>query len=76
MNETELDATAYYDMRQKAVQDLKDAGKHPYPHKFHVSLSLAAFIEKVIRTAGVDRVVSKLPPGLVRHLEGRRSIAG
>ena len=28
------------------MQELKDAGENPYPHKFHVSTSLEDFIEK------------------------------
>ena len=33
-------------MRSKAIQQQKETGPHPYPHKFSVSLSLAAFIEQ------------------------------
>lgn len=33
-------------LRSKAVKALKDAGDHPYPHKYHVDISLSNFIEK------------------------------
>lgn len=38
----------YFKLRTQAVANLKAAGgsEHPYPHKFHVSTSLAEFIEK------------------------------
>ncbi len=37
----------YFKLRSKAVEELKsNAGTHPYPHKFHVSISLTDFIEK------------------------------
>lgn len=36
----------YRQLRMDHVQTLKDKGESPYPHKFHVSISLEAFIEK------------------------------
>ena len=36
----------YFILRTKAIQQQKETGPHPYPHKFSVSLSLAAFIEQ------------------------------
>ena len=36
----------YFRLRSAAVQNLKDVGQNPYPHKFHVSISLEEFIEK------------------------------
>jgi len=36
----------YYKIRSQAVQALKAGTESPYPHKFHVSTSLAEFIEK------------------------------
>lgn len=32
-------------MRLQTLQQLKDTGENPYPHKFHVSISLGNFIE-------------------------------
>ena len=36
----------YYKIRSQAVEALKANDESPYPHKFHVSISLAEFIEK------------------------------
>ena len=36
----------YYKIRSQAVEALKATDESPYPHKFHVSISLAEFIEK------------------------------
>ena len=36
----------YFKLRSNAVSALKEKGPHPYPHKFHVTLSLTAFIEQ------------------------------
>ena len=41
-----LDPNQYYKIRQQAVLNLKKVGENPYPHKFHVSISLTEFIEK------------------------------
>ena len=36
----------YYKIRSQAVEALKASDEPPYPHKFHVSISLAEFIQK------------------------------
>ncbi|XP_054696142.1 lysine--tRNA ligase isoform X3 [Grus americana] len=41
-----LDPNQYYKIRSHAVQQLKGTSEDPYPHKFHVDLSLSDFIEK------------------------------
>ena len=46
VEEETLDPNQYYKIRQQAVSNLKRAGENPYPHKFHVSISLTEFIEK------------------------------
>ncbi|XP_055624340.1 lysine--tRNA ligase isoform X2 [Toxorhynchites rutilus septentrionalis] len=47
VNEEEISPNEYYKLRSSAVAKLKQSGEtHPYPHKFHVSCSLEAFIEK------------------------------
>lgn len=35
----------YFRLRSQAVAQLKQTDEHPYPHKFHVSVSLAEFID-------------------------------
>ena len=47
LNSDEITPNEYFKLRSKAVEDLKnDPTTHPYPHKFHVSISLTEFIEK------------------------------
>jgi lysyl-tRNA synthetase, class II len=42
-----LDPTAYFENRSKMINDLKLNEKtYPYPHKFHVELTIHQFIEK------------------------------
>ena len=36
----------YLKLRSSAVAALKKTGPHPYPHKFHVTTSLTAFIDQ------------------------------
>lgn len=36
----------YFKLRSKSIAQLKDKGDNPYPHKFHVQISLTEFIEK------------------------------
>ncbi|XP_046411281.1 lysine--tRNA ligase isoform X2 [Neodiprion fabricii] len=43
--EEEISPNEYFKLRTQAVSQLKAAGQHPYPHKFHVSTSLEIFIE-------------------------------
>ncbi|OXB78346.1 UNVERIFIED_CONTAM: hypothetical protein H355_009117 [Colinus virginianus] len=44
--EESLDPNQYYKIRSHAVQQLKGTNEDPYPHKFHVDLSLSDFIER------------------------------
>lgn len=46
VDEETLDPNQYYKIRSQAVEALKATDESPYPHKFHVSISLAEFIEK------------------------------
>jgi len=45
VNEEELNPSQYHEMRKKQMVAAKQAGVNPYPHKFHVSISLAEFIK-------------------------------
>uniref|UniRef100_A0A8C0Z948 Lysine--tRNA ligase n=1 Tax=Cyanistes caeruleus TaxID=156563 RepID=A0A8C0Z948_CYACU len=45
-DEESLDPNQYYKIRSHAVQQLKGSNEDPYPHKFHVDLSLSDFIDK------------------------------
>ncbi|CAI5723724.1 unnamed protein product [Peronospora farinosa] len=44
-DEEELDPTAYFFNREKMLSELETQGINPYPHKFHVSISLPEFHE-------------------------------
>uniref|UniRef100_UPI00398F8061 lysine--tRNA ligase isoform X1 n=1 Tax=Pristiophorus japonicus TaxID=55135 RepID=UPI00398F8061 len=48
INEDEeiLDPNQYYKIRTQAIQQLKETNENPYPHKFHVDMSLTEFIDK------------------------------
>lgn len=47
IKEEEISPNEYFKLRSTAVAELKKTpDSHPYPHKFHVSISLENFIEK------------------------------
>ena len=47
ISEEEISPNEYFKLRSAAVQELKKSeATHPYPHKFHVSMSLENFLEK------------------------------
>jgi lysyl-tRNA synthetase class 2 len=65
--EEELEPNQYHERRVKTIQALRQSrNPDPYPHKFHVSVSLTDFIE---------RYQSRVEAG--QHLEGEKvSVAG
>ena len=51
-SEEEISPNEYFKLRSGAIEALKsDKATHPYPHKFHVSVSLTEFIGKYEGTA-------------------------
>nr|XP_020466003.1 lysine--tRNA ligase isoform X1 [Monopterus albus] len=46
LDEETLDPKQYFKIRSQAIQSLKGTAEDPYPHKYHVDLSLTEFIEK------------------------------
>uniref|UniRef100_A0A8C5HIK8 Lysine--tRNA ligase n=1 Tax=Gouania willdenowi TaxID=441366 RepID=A0A8C5HIK8_GOUWI len=46
MDEETLDPNQYFKIRTQAIQELKGTAEDPYPHKYHVDVSLTEFIEK------------------------------
>lgn len=42
----ETDPTKYYENRLKTVTAAKARGENPYPHKFHVTMQLPAYVDK------------------------------
>ncbi|XP_059570016.1 lysine--tRNA ligase isoform X1 [Alligator mississippiensis] len=45
-DEESVDPNQYYKIRSQAIQQLKGTHEDPYPHKFHVDVSLTDFIER------------------------------
>lgn len=45
-DDEDMDPTQYFENRLKTLATQKAAGVNPYPHKFHVSMSILEYIEK------------------------------
>jgi len=45
-SEEEISPNEYYKLRLQTMQQFKDAGENPYPHKYNVTISIEDFIEK------------------------------
>lgn len=45
-DDEDMDPTQYFENRLKTLATQKAAGMNPYPHKFHVSMSILEYIEK------------------------------
>ncbi|KAH7645353.1 lysine-trna ligase-like protein [Dermatophagoides farinae] len=45
-SDEELDPNEYHENRSKEITEWRESGENPYPHKFHVSISLTDYIEK------------------------------
>uniref|UniRef100_A0A8C5QIG1 Lysine--tRNA ligase n=1 Tax=Leptobrachium leishanense TaxID=445787 RepID=A0A8C5QIG1_9ANUR len=46
IDEETLDPNQYFKIRSQAIQQLKGTENDPYPHKFHVDMSLTEFVTK------------------------------
>lgn len=46
INEESEDPNEYFKLRTQMVNQLKEAGQHPYPHKYKVTTSLTDFIQR------------------------------
>ena len=46
IHEESEDPNEYFKLRTQMVNQLKEAGQHPYPHKYLVTMSLTDFIQK------------------------------
>ncbi|RLO06753.1 hypothetical protein DYB28_006828 [Aphanomyces astaci] len=77
----ELDPTAYFENRTKLLAELEADGVNPYPHKFHVTISVPEFVQTyhgieagshvettVVSVAG--RLMSKRASGAKLHFYG------
>ncbi|XP_072974054.1 lysine--tRNA ligase-like [Typha angustifolia] len=45
-DDEDMDPTQYYNNRLKVLGSLKESGVNPYPHKFHVAISIVDYVEK------------------------------
>lgn len=45
-SDEELDPNEYHENRSKEITEWRESGENPYPHKFHVSISLSDYIKK------------------------------
>ncbi|RVE74512.1 hypothetical protein OJAV_G00022920 [Oryzias javanicus] len=66
LDEETLDPNQYYKIRTQAIQELKGTAEDPYPHKYHVDLSLTEFIEKYNYLQPGDQLTN-----VVLNLSGR-----
>ena len=47
VSEEEISPNEYFKLRSQAVEELKGEGEvHPYPHKFHVTVSLTSYLQE------------------------------
>ena len=61
-SEEDISPNEYFKLRSAAVEELKNGSNHPYPHKFHVNISLTEFIEKYTSLeAGETKDQGKIP---------------
>ncbi|XP_068160658.1 lysine--tRNA ligase isoform X2 [Antennarius striatus] len=65
-DEETLDPNQYFKIRSQAIQELKGTVEDPYPHKFHVDISLTEFIEKYDHLQPGDHLTD-----VVLNLSGR-----
>lgn len=57
IDEAEITPNEFFKLRSAAVEEYKKTpATHPYPHKFHVSISLENFIEKFSHVADGERL--------------------
>ncbi|KAJ1923728.1 lysyl-tRNA synthetase [Tieghemiomyces parasiticus] len=54
--EDDLNPNQYFEIRTRAVERMRREGPQPYPHKFHVSLSLPDFIAKYAHLTDGERL--------------------
>ncbi|KAK2854031.1 hypothetical protein Q5P01_006692 [Channa striata] len=46
LDDEKLDPNQYFKIRSQAIQELKGTAEDPYPHKYHVDMSLTQFIKE------------------------------
>ncbi|RUS17483.1 hypothetical protein BC937DRAFT_89920 [Endogone sp. FLAS-F59071] len=59
--EESLNANQYFELRSRTILKLRETqNPNPYPHKFHVSLSIPAFIEKYSHVEANQRLEGEI----------------
>ncbi|XP_024891469.1 lysine--tRNA ligase isoform X2 [Temnothorax curvispinosus] len=67
IKEEEISPNEYFKLRSNWVNQLKAINDNPYPHKFHVSISLEEFIEKFRDTLKDGEILEDT----IHHIAGR-----
>ncbi|KAJ2852708.1 lysyl-tRNA synthetase [Coemansia brasiliensis] len=61
-NEEALSPNQYFEIRNRAIDKMREEGPYPYPHKFHVDMAVSDFIREFkgmeVNESKPDRVVS------------------
>uniref|UniRef100_A0AC34PXL2 Lysine--tRNA ligase n=1 Tax=Panagrolaimus sp. JU765 TaxID=591449 RepID=A0AC34PXL2_9BILA len=66
------DPQEYFNMRQNMIETRRSAGDNPFPHKFHVSTSLAAFIEKYDNQIEKDKILEDITVNVAGRVFSKR----
>ncbi|XP_046843017.1 lysine--tRNA ligase-like isoform X2 [Xenia sp. Carnegie-2017] len=72
-----LDPNKYFEIRSNAVAKLKQSASKPYPHKFHVSISLEEFIknyDSCEKGSWLEEIVSVAGRVHAKRLQGPKLI--
>ncbi|KCV67937.1 lysyl-tRNA synthetase [Fonticula alba] len=73
--EAELDPRQYFEHRVRSLKALQDEGISPYPHKFHVSISIPEFVARFSGIAdgecNTEEEVSIAARIMVKRVQGR-----
>ena len=54
-DDEDVDPTQYYANRVRALQEMESSGTNPYPHKFHVDITLPEYIRSYGSIADGER---------------------
>ena len=60
VKEEEISPNEYFKLRSLAVQKMKETGEAPYPHKYHVDISLQDFIKKFDHLSAGEAIESEV----------------
>ncbi|ORX68245.1 lysyl-tRNA synthetase [Linderina pennispora] len=70
--EEELNPNQYFEIRSKAIEKMRAEGPYPYPHKFHVTMSVPAFIEKY-STLKAGEILTDVEVRLAGRIHNKRA---